>query len=79
MPRKKYNPTLEPQRNFQIPGCTVLIHNRESEPIDINQLLGIVFGLAGANPDALVKFHIELIPEPIECDDDESCADAVFD
>lgn len=50
------------QRNFVIPNCSVVIHCEEEQGIAVDELLSIVFGLAGSNPDAKVDFWIKVLP-----------------
>lgn len=51
------------QRNFAIPGCSTVIHCEQQPGISVEQLLSIVFNLAGANPGATVDFWIKVLPE----------------
>ena len=53
----------ETQRNFAVPGCSTVIHCEKESGISVEQLLGIVFNLAGGNPDAKVDFWIKVLPE----------------
>ncbi len=47
------------QRNFVIPGCAVVIHCEDGNK-SIEDLLGIVFQMAGSNPGATVDFWIKV-------------------
>lgn len=46
------------QRNFSIPGCSVVIQSDNA--IAVEELLAIVFQLSGSNPGAKVNFWIEI-------------------
>lgn len=54
--------SLPQQRNFVIPNCSVVIHCEEEDGISTDELLSIVFGLAGSNPGAKVDFWIKVMP-----------------
>ena len=47
------------QRNFKIPGASVIVQT-EDEPMSIEQLLAIVFQMAGSNPECKVHFYIKV-------------------
>jgi hypothetical protein len=49
-------------RNFVIPGCSVVVADNKEEGMPIEDFVGIVFAIAGANPGAKVHFHIEMLP-----------------
>ena len=49
------------QRNFAIPGCSVVIHREDDAEMTTSELLAIVFQLAGSNPDAKVDFWIRVM------------------
>ncbi|HEY9697026.1 MAG TPA: hypothetical protein V6D10_07170 [Trichocoleus sp.] len=48
------------QRNFPIPGCSVVIQREDDAEMTTSELLAIVFQLAGSNPDAKVDFWIKV-------------------
>jgi len=45
-------------RNFVIPGCVVQIASEGDVPVE--DLVGVAFGVAADNPDAYVKFWIQI-------------------
>jgi hypothetical protein len=57
---KTENSQSQPQRNFVIPGCSVIVQSDQEEGIPVDRLLSIVFGLATANPNATVDFWIKV-------------------
>lgn len=58
-PELKIKVDLAPgQRNFAIPGCSVVIQSDDAIPVE--ELLAIAFQLAGSNPGAKVNFWIEV-------------------
>lgn len=51
---------IQSQRNFVIPGCSVVVHCENEDGMPVQDLLSIVFGLASSNPDAKVDFWIKV-------------------
>jgi hypothetical protein len=63
--KKGIEPAPQPipqHRNFVIPNCTVRVHSHEEDGIPIEECVGIVFAIAGANPGAKVHFQVEVLP-----------------
>lgn len=54
-------PVIQQRRDFVVPGCFTTIQSDE-QPLAVEQLLGIVFSLAGSNPGASVEFWIKVTP-----------------
>jgi hypothetical protein len=58
-PEPQISENFQPQRNFQIPGASVIVQS-EDDPMPIEQLLAIVFQIAGSNPDCKVHFYVKV-------------------